>query len=231
MGGVGAHVPALVVTVKNQIQSHQLVILRIVNAHHVGEVRTPIQPPNSSDPLSVLISPAIDIGGNGRKLSQKVHHVFIHGIPQLGLGNALIVLPYKLGTRLKRENANGELSHGMHICRQRLKNPPGLFGHLRPSLPFLGDLPDLFLFGKLTGQKQPEDPLRQRLFSTRRLGQLLPDFRDGVSAEPYSLHGVKKRSLPHHAFYSPHATVGLSDSCFRDDLVAVLLNQGLDLLP
>ena len=77
MARVCGDVAALVVRVDGQIESEQLVELRIVVAEHVGEVRAPVEFGVDRSDIAVLVGVAVDDGGDCGKLGDQVHGVFV----------------------------------------------------------------------------------------------------------------------------------------------------------
>ena len=112
---IGADVAALVVRVQVQVEPHEIrqIPLRIVHAHHVGEVGAPVFRRIAWNELSVRVPNSIDRGGQRGDLGQQIERIFETPDPILVLGHPFVVVFAERGAALKREQADALHGHRM----------------------------------------------------------------------------------------------------------------------
>jgi len=95
---VGRDVATFVVGVDGEVKSHELNELGIVESNHVAVVGRPIKTRLSGGKVAVLAVEVVeDLAGDGRKVGDAVHAIFVDIFPVGGLVNALGVSLGELG--------------------------------------------------------------------------------------------------------------------------------------
>lgn len=103
-------------------------------------------------------------------------------------------------------------------------------GELAAGGPLGGEVADLLLGGDLAGEEEPEETLGEGLVAAGGLGEDLLALGDGLAAEADTLLRVEDGALPDEGLDATGTTVDLVEGDLANDLVTVLLLQGLDLL-
>lgn len=231
VGGVGRDVATLVVSVDGQVETHELnEVLVLSEAELVGEVEGVILVLLGGGDLAVGVDVAVDAGGNVGELANEVHGVLESVLPVLGLLHALGVGLGEVGLVLKRGDGERELSHGVEVVGAAVDQLGDEAGELAAGGPLSGQVADLLLRGDLAGEEEPEEALREGLVAAGGLGEDLLALGDGLAAETDTLLGVEDGALPDEGLDATGTTVDLVEGDLADDLVTVLLLEGLDLL-
>ncbi len=179
MGGVGADVSTLVVSVDGEVQTHQLnEVLVLGETELVGQVESIVLVFLDGSNLAVLVDIAVDLGGNRGKLRDEVHGILKGVLPVFGLLHALGIRLCKVGLMFERSNGKGELSHWVQIAGAAVDELFHELGDVGTGSPFSGKIADLLLGGDLAGQQKPEETFWKRLLATRGLGEKLLAFGD-----------------------------------------------------
>lgn len=174
VGGVGADVATLVVSVDGQVQTHQLNEVAVAaEAELVGQVEGVILVLLDGGNLAILEDVAVDAGGNVGQLGNEVHGVLEGVVPVvllvdtlgIGLGEGRLVL--------EGGHGKGELSHGVESAGAAVDELLNELGEVGAGSPLGGQVADLLLGGDLAGQEQPEEAFGQGLLATRGLGEEL----------------------------------------------------------
>ena len=122
-------VPRLVVRVEDEVHARDLVV-RLRDAHHVGEVGTEVELGIGRDLRVAPVLHPVDVRGDARQLRQQVHRVFVHRIPVVGLLHALGVAAGEDRVALHREHRRGEHRHGMRVAGHLQEDVPDVLGHV-----------------------------------------------------------------------------------------------------
>ncbi|RBQ93725.1 hypothetical protein VDGD_20346 [Verticillium dahliae] len=134
------------------------------------------------------------------------------------------------GGVLKSSDGEGELRHGVQVGRAVVDELLDELGEVGTGGPLGGQVADLLLGRDLAGQEKPEETLGEGLLAAGGLGEKLLAFGDGLAAEADTLLGVEDGTLPDETLDAAGTAVDLVKGDLVDDLGAMLLAQGLDLL-
>lgn len=231
VGGVGGDIATLVVSVDGQVETHELnEVLVLSEAELVGQVVGVVLVLLGGGDLAVLVDVAVDAGGNVGELADEVHGVLESVLPVLGLLHALGVGLSEVGLVLKRGDGERELGHGVEVVGAAVDELGDEGGELAAGSPLSGQVADLLLRGDLAGEEEPEKALRKRLVAAGSLGEKLLALGDGLATETDTLLGVEDGALPDERLDATGTTVDLVEGDLANDLVTVLLLEGLDLL-
>lgn len=196
VGGVGADVATLVVSVDGEVQTHQLdEVLVVSETELVGQVVGVVLVFLNGGDTAILVDIAVDLGGNGGELGNEVHGVLEGVLPVLGLLHALGVRLGELRLALESSDGKGELSHGVEVGRAAVDKLLDELGDIGTGSPVSGQVADLLLRGNLAGQQKPEETLRERLLTAGGLGKDVLAFGDSLAAETDTLLGVEDGAL------------------------------------
>ena len=207
---VRADITTLVVGVDGQVQAHQLNEVGVAAvAKLVGQIVTIILIFLNWSNLSVLVCVAVDLGCDGRKLSNQVHRVLEGVCPVFLLVDALGVGFGELGGVLERSDGDGELSHRVHVVGAAVDELFDELGKVGASSPVSREVSDLLFAGDLAGEEQPEKTFWKGFLSTRSLGEDFLAFWNGLPPESDTLLRVKDGSFPNKGLDASGTTVDL----------------------
>lgn len=229
VGGVGRDVATLVVTVKGEVETEQVLevlILLAGLAEHGSKVIRPVllEVNLGGQSTAALVGVLVDLGSDRGQLGQQRDGVIKGRLPVIGLVETSLVRLGKLGLVVERRNGHGELGHGVQVAGELVKHlgdelgDSGLLGKLA------GEDANLVDRGDLAGKQKPEHGLGQHLGASLALGQLLLAVLDCAAVETDALVGVEDGTLPDHGLQSTHTTEGVFDLDLANDLVTVSLD-------
>lgn len=238
VSGVRANVAALVVGVDSEVETHQLnKVLVISEAELVGQVPGVILVLLNGSNAAIFVDVAVDFGGDGGKLGDKVHRILEGVLPVLGLLHSLSISLGEVGLALKSSDSEGELSHGVEVGRAAVDELLDELGDIGTGSPVGRQVADLLLRRNLASQEKPEETLGKRLLATRGLGkdilalgdllcvitywQTLRRHTYGLATEADALFRVENGALPDERLDATGTTVDLVESDLTNDLVAV----------
>ena len=229
VSGVSRHVATFVITMESKVQTEEILevlVLLAALAQHGSEVVGPILifVDLSGKSTTALVGVLVDLGGNGGKLSKKRDGVIEGRLPVVSLVQALLVGLGELGLVVESRHGHGELGHGMKIRGEVVKHLVDEGGELSLLSQFSAELSDLVNGGDLAGKEEPEHGLGKHFGTSLALRKLLLAVLDGTAVETNTLVGVENRAFPNHGLETSHATEGVLDLDFSNDLAAVSLD-------
>lgn len=179
VGSVGGNVTTLVVGVDGQVQTHELNEVAVVaEAELVGQVEGVVLVLLDGSNLAVLEDVTVDLGGDSGQLGDEVHRVLEGVVPVVLLVDTLSVGLGESGLVLKGSDGQRKLGHGVKGAGAAVDEFLEELGEVGASSPLGRQVTDLLLRGDLTSQEKPEETLRERLLTTRGLGQKFLALRD-----------------------------------------------------
>lgn len=231
VSSVGGNVATLVVSVNGKVKSQKLnKLLVLTKAEQRSKVLGVIDRSVSVTKLAIFENVAVNAGSNGGELGEEVDRVLVSVLPVFLLVDTLLVGLGESRLRLKSVDSNRKLSHGVKRRRRSVNQLLDVLGELSSGSKLSRESLDLGLGRDLTGQQEPEKTLGERLFTTRTLGKLLLEVRDGLTTEADTFLRVEDGTLPDESLDTTLATVDLVKENLTDNSVTVLLSQLLDLL-
>jgi len=118
----------------------------------------------------------------------------------------------------------------MQVVGAAVNNLFNELGDFGTGSPLSGEGADLGFRRDLASQEKPEETLRKRLLATRGLGKKLLALGDGLAAEADALLSIEDGALPDKALDTTGTAIDLIKSDLVDNLGAMFLSEGLDLL-
>lgn len=234
VSGMSGDVTTFVIRVDGEVETEELDELGVREAEGGGEVLAVIgggvdEGGGRASEVTTVEDITVDTGGNGDELGNQVHRVLIGVLPVLGLGDTPLVGLGKGRVMLEGIDGQGELGHGVKGGGARVNEVLNKGGDLGAGGPLLRDGLCLLGGGDLTGQKEPEEGLREGFLAIGGGGKELLALGDGLATEADSLDGVKDRAFPDHALDTTHASVGHVNGDLTKGLITVSLLDLLDL--
>jgi len=158
VGGVGADVSTLVVSVDGQVQTHQLnEVVVVAVAELVGQVERVVLVLLDRGDLAVLEDVAVDLGRNGGQLGNEVHRVLEDVGPVVLFVDALRVRLGEGRLVLEGSHSQGELGHWVEGVGAAINELLDELGDVGARSPLSGQVTHLLLAGDFTGQQQPKE--------------------------------------------------------------------------
>lgn len=106
------NVATFVIAVDGQITSDALLDDVVIVTHHMSVVASPVEFGIAIDQLGVSVLVSVDDGSDSGDLSNKVHGIFVEGLPVVFLRDlAFIVKVGELGVLLEVQKRHGEHGH------------------------------------------------------------------------------------------------------------------------
>ena len=164
-----AHITALVVTVKDEIETRHIIV-RFVNTHHVRKIAAKIEILIRMNQIAVFVLDTINVSSDGSHFRPQVHGIFVSRIPVIHLAGAFIVLLHEDGLFFHGNNSRGKHRHGMAIFGHGFQNVDHILRHFPSLLKFFNNIESLFFSGNVTGEQQVQKSFHIRHFSARNLG-------------------------------------------------------------
>ena len=212
------------------VESHELPEVLVLEAEHVGVVSTVVERRIAvRDGFVVTVTVVEDEGCDAADLGTKIKSVLQSRLPIFCLVDLIRVRLGKLGVGLAHHNTGAELRHRVHVLGQALDEGFLFSSQLTTSVDLLLQLGDLALAGELARQQQPENALRDGLSTGNSLRSHLSDLEEVVATVVDALGRVQLRGLVEHAWQASHAANDLRHGDLAEALVAVLLDEGLEL--
>mmetsp|Transcript_114738 Transcript_114738/g.358844 ORF Transcript_114738/g.358844 Transcript_114738/m.358844 type:complete len:357 (-) Transcript_114738:97-1167(-) len=222
-------IAGLVVRMDHEVEPGDLLEgLSVIHAQHLGVVPGPVEGWVAGDVLAVEEDVAEDACGQWGDLGHERQPVLQHVGPVVALlHGARAVGAAEDAARLQREEAHGELRHGVHVLGQPVNELDHVVGKgLAGMQLFLQGL-HLSLRGDLVGEHQPEGCFGQPHLATGAgLGQLLVALLQRAPAVADALHGVQVGRLADQALDAAHAADAHAHRGVAQRLPALLLAQG-----
>jgi len=188
VGGVGADVATLVISVDGEVQAHQLnKVLVLSKAELVGQVVGVVLVLLDWSNLAILVDVAVDLGGDGRELGNEIHGILKGVLPVLALLHALSICFGEVGLVLEGSNGERELGHWVEVAWAAVDELLNELGDIGAGSPFCREIADLLLGWDLAGQEKPEKTFWKRLLTTWGLGEKFLAFGDSLSTEANTL--------------------------------------------
>ena len=157
VGGVGADVTTLVVSVDSKVQSHQFdEVLILAESELVGEVEGVILVLLNWSNFLPLEDILVYSGSNCRQLGNQVHRILEGVLPVFALLHSLGVRFCESRFMLKSINSDRELGHWVEVSWAAVDELLDEFGDFRTGGPLGGEVADLLFAGDFTGQEKPE---------------------------------------------------------------------------
>jgi hypothetical protein len=158
VGGVGADVATLVVSVDGQVKTHELNEVGVLaEAKLVGEVEGVILVLLDGSDLSALEDVLVDARSDVGKLGNEVHGVLESVAPVLLLVDTLGVGACERRGLLESGDGKRELSHGVKVGRAAVDELLDELREVGAGGPLGREIADLLLGRDLTGQEKPEE--------------------------------------------------------------------------
>ncbi len=233
VSSVGGNVAALVVSVKSEVETEEVMEVTVLGAalaEELGEVVRPIL-----GRVKLLSADEVDFvraeneGRDTGDLCEKGDSIVECRLPVVGLVDALFVELGKFGLGVESCGNNRDLGHGVHVAGERFDQVEDVVREVRFLSQLAREGADLAGRRHLAGQQQPEHGLREHLSTSRALGQLLLAVLDGLAVEANTLVGVENGALPEHALEATHATNDVGNLDITDDLVTLFLHLSQEL--
>jgi hypothetical protein len=220
---MGAHVPAFVVTVQGQIESHQIgqLAIRIGQAHHLGHVAAPVFLGIVGDQFAVVEPDPVDTGRKLGEPGDQVQDVLHGGFPILSLFGARCVGFGKFRQVLHRHDTHTDHGHGMGILGHGPEHIPYVAGNARSGCKIFLQALEFIGIGQFSCYQEPEDLLRK----------LIGYLKERDTADDETLFRADLRGIAYHALDTPHPAVGLGDRSFRKDNITVAFHKVPDVIP
>lgn len=234
VGGMGRGVATLVITVDDEVHTHELIeVVRVVTQHAVEAGGVIKLASGVLDDNTVLELAAVDQGSDLRELGDHVKDILEGRLPVLVLVNTGLVGLGELRFGLASHEGSGELSHGVHVLGERADEGLDVSRELGAVTQLLSEGASLLRGGHLGGQQQPDKGLRDGLTLTSGAlegGQLGLELRDGESTEADTLLGIEQGGLVVHALNVTTTTDALLNGDFTKRAMTVLLLELLQSL-
>lgn len=194
----------------NNVQSHELPEVSILEAEHVSVVGTVIEASIGLRDLGVIsIAVVINNGSNAAHLGAKIKSILESRLPVFSLVNAILVGLRELGSRLAHERARRQLRHRMHSLRERSNELLLLSGQLTTAEHVFLEFCDFRVAREFTREQKPQDTLRDGLTAGNSLGSLLSDREEIHASVSNTLGGMQLGRLIEHTRHASHATDNL----------------------
>ena len=164
VGGVGAHVATLVVSVDGEVETEELNEVGVAaEAELVGEVETVVLVLLDGGNLAAAEDILVDAGGDGGELGNQVHGVLESVAPVVLLVDTLSIGLGERGGLLERGDGKRELGHRVEVVGAVVNQVLDELGDLGAGSPVGRELTDLLLGGDLAGKEEPEETyMRER---------------------------------------------------------------------
>lgn len=105
MGGMGGYISSLVILMDRDVEAHELMEGRISEADLVGIVSRVVEGSVTSGDIGIVsVDVVVDNGSDSVDFRAEVEAVLKSAFPVLGLVDASVVLPHKMGTRLAHKD-------------------------------------------------------------------------------------------------------------------------------
>ena len=221
---MGRDVARLVVGVEDEVHPGDVVV-RLGEAHLVGEVAAEVEVRVDGDVDVRLVLHAVDVGGEDRQLGQQVEHVLVHRLPVLGLLHPLVVALDEHRLALHGQDAGREHGHGVGVGRHRAQDVDHVLRQGAPLLELLDHLEGLRHGRHLAGHEEPEEALDVGVVPARDLGQALHGLGDVLAAEADALLRVEVGDVGDQALDVARAADDLLDGDLLHLGAAELLDQ------
>ena len=213
------------------VKTHEFPELRVSETNLVSVVRTVVKGAiTCGHGLVVAILVLEDYGCNSRHLSAEIQAVLERRFPVLRFVHAAMVGMHEVALGLASQDTHGELSHSVHVLRERFNHGLLFNGKLTSVEELFLEACDLRLGRQFTSEQKPQDALRDGLAARHGRGGLVHDVEKLGATVRDALCRVELGRLIHHAWDATHATNDLGDGDVADDSVGVLLSEGHDLL-
>jgi hypothetical protein len=192
VSGVSRHVATLVVTVKGEVETEEILevlVLLAALAEHSGEVVAPIlvKVDLSRKGTAATVGVLVDLRGDGGQLGEERDAVIKGRLPVVGLVETLLVSLCELGLVIEGRDGHGELGHGVKVCGEVVEHLVDKGGDLGLLGELTGELADLVCGRDLASEEEPEHGLGEHLGARGTLGELLLAVLDGASVETNAL--------------------------------------------
>lgn len=208
VGGVGGDVATFVVCVDGEVKSHELNELGIIESDHVAVVGGPVKTGVSGGKVAVLAVEVVeDLSGDGGKVGDAVHAIFVDIFPVGGLVDTLGVSLGELGLGVHESNSGGKLGHWVDILGQVVEHLGDVRWEASSLVPLVGESLGLLDGGNLAGDKEPEKSFGEGLATFDGGREEVLAFGDGLASESDSLISVKDGGLPDHSLDTTHTTI------------------------
>mmetsp|Transcript_27228 Transcript_27228/g.78189 ORF Transcript_27228/g.78189 Transcript_27228/m.78189 type:complete len:205 (+) Transcript_27228:854-1468(+) len=197
----------------HQVEARDLLeCLRVVDAEHLGIVARPVHRSVAGDVLAVEEDVPEDTGAEDGDLSHQRDAVvqdvgpivcLLHGTGPVGLPEGAF--------RLQREEAHGELCHGVHVLGESVNELHNVVRDCLAAVELRRQRLGLRIRGHLVREEKPKGRLRQAYLACSCLRQLLVTLLQRASAVADALHGVQVGGLADHALDAAHTTDAHAD--------------------
>jgi hypothetical protein len=229
MSGVGRDVATLVVAVESKVETEEILevlVLLAALAEHGSEVITPIlvEIDLSRKSTATTVGVLVNLGRNGRQLSEEGDAVIEGRLPVVSLIQALLVGLCELGLVVEGGDGHGELGHGVKVRGEVVEHLGDEGGDLGLLRELTGELANLVGGRNLAGEEEPEHSLGEHLSAGCALGKLALAVLDSASVETDALVCIEDGALPDHSLQPAHTTQGVLDLDLTNGFVAVSLD-------
>lgn len=160
VGGVGADVTTLMISVDGEVESHQLSeSLVVAEAELVGVVEGVILVLLDWGNLSILVDVLVDSSSNGWELCDQVHGILESVSPVVLLVDTLGVGLGEGRLVLERIDSDGELSHWVEGAWAAVDQLLDELWNIGAGGPLSGEVANLLLTWDFASQEEPEETL------------------------------------------------------------------------
>mmetsp|Transcript_17364 Transcript_17364/g.36256 ORF Transcript_17364/g.36256 Transcript_17364/m.36256 type:complete len:205 (+) Transcript_17364:507-1121(+) len=197
----------------HQVEARDLLeCLRVVDAEHLGIVARPVQRSVAGDVLAVEEDVPEDAGAEDGDLRHQGDAVVEDGCPVVRLlhGACAVCLP-EGAVGLKREQAHGELRHGVHVLGKSVDELHNVVRDCLAAVELRRQRLGLRIRWHLVREEKPKGRLRQANLASSCLRQLLVALLQRAPAVADALHGVQVGGLADHALDAAHTTDAHAD--------------------
>jgi len=206
--GVGRDVATFVIGVDGEVKSHELDELGIIESDHVAVVGGPVKARVSGGKVTVLAVEVVeDLSGDGRKVGDAVHAIFVDIFPVGGLVDTLGVSLGELGLRVHESNGGGELGHWVDILGEVVEHLSDVRWEASSLVPLVGERLGLLDGWNFAGNKEPEKSFGKGFATFDGGWEELLAFGDSLASESDTLVSIKDGGLPDHSLDTTHTTI------------------------
>jgi len=227
---VGGDVATFVIGVNGEVKSHKLNEFGIIESDHVAVVGGPVKAGVSGGKVTVLAVEIVEnLSGDGRKVGNAVHAIFVDIFPVGGLVNTLGVSLGELGLGVHESNSGGELGHWVDILGEVIEHLSDVRWEASSLVPLVGERLSLLGGWNFAGNKEPEKSFGKRFATFDGGWKKILAFGDGLASESDTLVSIKDGGLPDHSLDTTHTTISHINCHISKRIAAMIFSEFLDL--
>lgn len=157
MASVGRDVTTFVIRMDGQITSNAFSDFVLLITQLVSKVTSPIEVGVRGNDITTFIEVSVDQSRDSGDFGNKIHGIFVDGVPVLGLVDTLSVGFSEFTVGLEMEDGNRQLSHGVHVVGKVLNEFFSFVGDGTSGFEFFRDRLEFSLSGEFTGHQKPQE--------------------------------------------------------------------------